>query len=227
MIAELKACYPGVRKGKVATYGGDQRSLSSKTWQHCGCGLVAAFDLVRYLQLHHTGFQTSLFTGIPSESQLPLPLYELCLRRMSHFVQILPLIGSSGFALALGLNGYFRHYGLPLRASWSVSRDQLWPEVRKMLEQDLPVILSVGKKLRHFNGERGVALYQRSGEELLQTGKCVYAHFVTVTGVDEHWLKIASWGKEFFMRKADFCRYCDTHSTNLLCTIVQLRPLAE
>ena len=37
-----------------------------------------------------------------------------------------PPVGTNGWAIALGLNAVFLRQGIPLRASWGVSRDRLW-----------------------------------------------------------------------------------------------------
>ena len=49
------------------------------------------------------------------------------------------------------------------------------------------------------------------------------AHFVVATGLDESWLRIASWGKEYYINKNEFDFYRREHSNSLLCNVVNLR----
>lgn len=91
-----------------------------------------------------------------------------------------------------------------------------------MLDQDLPVILSVGNQFPKFWQKNGAALHRRSGEELKEAAR-VHAHYVVVVGMDEKWLRISSWGREYFLSRDEFIRYRNEESMSLLCNIVCLR----
>ena len=119
---------------------------------------------------------------------------------------------------------YFKRYNVPLKASWGVSKDRIWQEIEDMLEQDLPVILSVGNQFPVFWKKKGAQLYRRSGEALKQSVH-VHAHYVTVVGMDDAWLRISSWGQEYYLAREEFLRYRDKESMNLLCNIVRLRHI--
>jgi hypothetical protein len=222
MKAALTSVYPGIRQASRISFGGNQRQLKSEVLQHCGCGVVAALDLIRYLHLYHPDYRTDFFTGVEDASDLPEPVYDLCAQRMRNFVPALYPIGTTGFSLAGGLNRYFRRYNVPLKASWGVSKDRIWQEIGTMLQKDLPVILSVGNQFPKFWQKKGAQLHRRSGDEMRQSVH-VHAHYVTVVGMDDEWLRISSWGQEYYLSKEEFLRYRNKESLNLLCNIVRLR----
>lgn len=219
----LQHTYPGVKRPEGTSVGGNQTLLRSKVLQRCGCGVVAALDLVRYLHLHEPACRTDFFTGVDDAAYLPLPVYDLCALRMQRgYVPALYPVGTTGFSLAGGLNRYFRRYGLPLKAGWGVAKEQLWEEIGRMLSEDLPVILSVGNRFPCFWRKDGAALYRRVGDAMKESSR-IHAHYVTVLGMDEQWLKVASWGREYYLAKGEFLRYRNEESLNLLCNVVSIR----
>ena len=104
MLICIKDPYPGIKLSSGSTLGGNQRVLKSKTLQHCGCGVIAALDLVRYLHLYHFSCKTSFFTGVADVAHLPLAVYDLCAMRMQRtFIPALYPIGTTVFSLPLGI----------------------------------------------------------------------------------------------------------------------------
>ena len=224
MKFSLQHPYPGVGREGAHSYGGNQRWLRDKAMQHCGCGVVAALDLVRYLHLYRDGFATDFFVGVEDRSAVSRPLYDLCAQRMrNNYVPVIYPIGTTGFGLASGLNKYFRRYDLPLQASWGLSAKNLWQEMETMLDNDLPVILSVGNRFPRVWSKETVILYRRSADGTMQEGAKIHAHFFTVTGMDAQWLRVSSWGNEYYIKKEEFFRYCHHDSIPLLCNMVLLR----
>lgn len=223
-MQQLQHEYPGIGTPRSATLGGNQRWMKSQVLQRCGCGVVAALDLIRYLHLYRDGFRTDFFTGIPESRALPRPVYDLCAQRMRLYVPVLPPVGTSGIALAAGLNRYFRRYSLPLTARWGVPRAQLWEEIGAMLADDLPVILSIGNSFPRLWQRGGAALYRRSADDSMCETAHIQAHFVTVVGIDAQWLRISSWGREYYLSKDEYLSYCRQHSLDLLCSIVRIYP---
>lgn len=219
----LQYTYPGIVKDGRTSFGGSQRWLDSKVLQHCGCGLVAALDLMRYLNLYAGADCSALFSGIDETPELPLSLYNLCIQRMwRSYVPVVYPIGIDGLSLAFGMNRCFRQHRLPYTACWGVKKDALWQEIAHMLRQDLPVILSVGKRFPRFWEKKGVALYRPAGAAMREAVR-VHAHYVTVVGMDEDWLRVSSWGREYFLSKEEFMRYRTEESMGILCNIVLIR----
>ena len=223
METALSNRYPGIRCPGGSSLGGNQRRLKSPVLQRCGCGVVAALDLVRYLHLWREGFRTDFFVGVENTSALPLPVYDLCIQRMrKSYVPVVYPVGTTGFALAAGLNRYFRRYHLPLRARWGVPQSALWSRIEAQLASDLPVILSIGNRFPAFWVKEGAVLCRKDREDTLHEEVRTKAHFVTVLGIDEEWLRITSWGREYYLSRAEFRRYCDQISLPILCNIVWL-----
>ena len=221
-MTSLKDTYPGLVSASGTTFGGSQTVLKSPTIQRCGCGVVAALDLIRYLHLYHGLCQTSFFTGVEEVVHLPLAVYDLCTMRMQrNFIPAVYPVGTTVFSLTAGLNRYFRKYHIPLQASWGVSKENLWTEMERMLGQNLPVILAIGHQFPGLRTKDGLQLYRCQGEKMI---KATYAraHYVTVVTMSEHWLKISSWGQVYYISRQEFLQYRDQTSLNLLCNIVKL-----
>lgn len=223
METRLLHPYPGVSRAGTVSLGGSQRWLASAAMRRCGCGVVAALDLVRYLHLYRPGFRSSFFTGVEDTRALPLPVYDLCAQRMRRsYIPVIYPFGTTGLSVVAGLNRYFRRYGLPLRARWGVPKARLWDQVRQQLADDLPVILSIGNRFPKLWEKKGAALHRKKPDNSMYEATHTKAHFVTVLGMDDEWLRITSWGREYYLSKAEFRRYCDTVSLSLLCNMVVL-----
>ena len=221
MEHHLQNFYPGVTTNTDRSCGGNQKWLDSPTLQRYGCGAVAALDFVRYLHLYHKGCRTDLFSGIPDKPILSRPLYDLCVQRMrNNYVPVLPYIATNGVALTTGLNSYFRHYHLPLRAVWATNLACLWSDIGDMLDQDLPVILSIGKPVKHLLKNEKLKLYQRAEDGQYVPTREVSSHFVTVLGQDDTWLQVSSWGKVYYINHFELMQYIYAESAAFLCNIV-------
>ncbi|MBE6972239.1 MAG: hypothetical protein E7446_09065 [Ruminococcaceae bacterium] len=220
----LKNNYPGIIEKSGCSCGGNQMLLQSSTLRRFGCGAVAALDLLRYLHLYHIDCQSDLFSGIPDKHALPFELYSLCVQRITHsYVPILPHLATNGVFLSAGLNAYFRHYGLPLRAYWGTSQDELWPSVSRMLQSDIPVILGIGKSIKHLPGVKRLDLYRKEGGEF-KAVRQVSGHFLTILGQDDEWLYVSSWGREYAVNRWELMHYARTESASFLCSILQIFP---
>ena len=224
MEYSLRNPVPGIVKDGRTTFGGSQKLLKNKTLQHCGCGVVAALDLVRYLHLYRAGFDTDFFAGVEDNQYLPMAVYDLCAHRMQSYIPAIYPIGTDGFSLTLGLNRYFQRYGLPMQARWGVRQKQLWDEIEVMLAEDLPVILSIGNRFPQIWKKEGLTLYRRQRDGTFRKATQAKGHYVLVVGIDDNCLRISSWGTEYYLKRDEFLRYCTDDSIPLLCSIVRLSP---
>ena len=225
MLIGIKDPYPGIELSSGATFGGDQRKLKSQTLRHCGCGIVAALDLVRYFHLYHHSCKASFFTGVEDTVHLPLAVYDLCAVRMQRtFIPALYPFGATVFSLPVGLNQYFKRYHIPLKAAWGVSKEDLWTEMERMLRHNMPVILSIGHQLPVLATGDGLPLYRNQGEQMVKFTH-VRSHYVTVLAMSDHWLKVSSWGTVYYISRKEFLRYRDRSSLNLLCNILKLHVI--
>ena len=77
----LKGVYISVLRNGVLSYGGSQRWSDSATLRQCGCGVIAALDLLLYLRQQRTDCR-GLLEELPSAGPIPWPLYDRCARQL-------------------------------------------------------------------------------------------------------------------------------------------------
>lgn len=219
MDYQLRHPYPSVQQGEEITYGGRQEWLSEATARRAGCGLVAAADLLLYLWRTGRG-EFSLFQKLPPDP-LPAKLYDYCAMLLCR--RYFPL------AASFGLNAYLLSFGMAralgegkvtgLHPRWGTFHHRLWEDVAGMLERDLPVILCVGINFPLPWGKAELPLY--AGEERRPAG-AARAHYAAVTGMDGRWLRVSSWGREFFIERQELEGYRREHSCGLYTNILRL-----
>lgn len=211
-MLSLRSPFPRVRRDNQIAYGGNQMWSEKKLIRSVGCGPVAALDLLRYL------------SGETGREPLPLAEYdgaltELCRR----YFPLIPGHGINGVMLAIGLNRLFRRRGLPYRAAWAFSGDRLWERVREMLERDVPVILSIGPNFPLIWRKDRLPFYSRRADGNFVRSSSAKSHYVTVTGLDDSWVRISSWGREFFLNRQEYDAFVKQHSTPLFSNILYVK----
>ncbi|MCR5663951.1 MAG: hypothetical protein K6G17_03615 [Oscillospiraceae bacterium] len=227
MEYSLSHPYISVDYGGRPSYGGSQMKSGSKTVSGAGCGLVAGLDLLLYLLRVNggsCGFPIDKLTE--TEKSLPAGVYNLALKELRRCLPLIPGHGINGLFLSLGLNAFFVRHRLPYSVSWGVPYKKLWPTVQRMLEQDLPVVFSIGPNFPRIWKREKLALYaERPGGEKTEADR-TQAHYVTVTGMDERWLRISSWGRMFYIDKGEFLRFVQESSTRLFSNILVVHKKA-
>ena len=190
-----------------------------KVMRRCGCGIVAAVDLLLYLHRYHKPFP--IFSEMGDE--LSQEVYEELLQslRRKYFPLFYP-VGMNGISLAFGLNRIFRKSGLSLRARWDMSERKLWSRMEEMLLRDMPVILSIGPNFPKLWKKGKETLYRLDGDERRAAAETV-AHYVTVTGMDDKWLRVSSWGKEYYLSREEYERFRADISSALVSNIVYIQ----
>lgn len=215
--------YTSVAYSGQRSFGGDQRRCTNSVLQRCGCGVVAALDVLLYLLRWHNDVTIPEFAEFAATSPLPQQDYERALvsLRRSYFPLFYPF-GMNGLALSLGMNCFFNRHNLPYKARWSVPGVQLWHCVGIMLAQDVPVIMAVGPNFPRFWQRKGTLFCKRSQEGKYLPSVSARAHFVTATGLDDEWVELSSWGSKYYMSREEFTRYTNECSNSLLCSILYL-----
>ena len=107
-----------------------------KVVRRCGCGPVAAYDLLLYLEKKEHGKDLSF----PLTRQEYIRGLEKLQRR--YFPLLYPR-GINGLLLTFGLNRMFLERRLPYVAVWAASGRKLFARMADMLRHDIPVVLSV------------------------------------------------------------------------------------
>ena len=207
----LQKDYPGVLIGGRVSYGGSQMFSDSALIRGAGCGPVAALDLLRCLEGR-------------TEPQ-PLEDYRRELIKLCRlYFPLIPKRGISGLLLALGVNRLFLARRLPYVAVWVFSGAKLWARIEEMLRRDLPVILSVGPNFPAVWEKERLRFYVRRADGSFAPAAATKSHYVTVTGMDDEWLRVSSWGREYYIRRAEYDAFVHGHSSYLFSNILYVKP---
>ncbi|MBR5342612.1 MAG: hypothetical protein IK149_01800 [Oscillospiraceae bacterium] len=225
MIYQLRHPYIAVSSGGGCSYGGNQMRSALKTEREVGCGVIAGLDLLIYLNRYH--LQRSdygLKVPAPAEGEIPESQYHRMVSALrKKFLPLIPKHGINGLLLAAGMNACFLVNRMPYTALWGVPYARLWDGIQTMLERDIPVILSIGPNFPLFWKHRKLKLYVRRADGAFVPGTQTHAHYVTITGMDDEWLRISSWGKMFFVRREEYLDYVKENSVRLVCNILYVR----
>ena len=142
------------------TYGGSQRRGRAAHMRRWGCGVIAAADLMLYLSLHRPGCRGTLFAGAPPAEEIDLDWYnDRADRLRRRWLPVIPWHGINGLALAFGVSVCLRRQGIPLHARWGVRPGRLWARIDRLLDADIPVVLSIGGGFPCFWKKDRLALY--------------------------------------------------------------------
>lgn len=136
-----------VQRPEGASYGGSQSWFSSPSIRGYGCGLIAAHDLLWYLERKESLTEQSNHPR--SEKRFTSDScswedYERSVKKLHRLFPILPRLGINGLMLSTGLNLAFFLRRLPYRACWHIGYRNTGKEISHLLRQNIPVILSIG-----------------------------------------------------------------------------------
>lgn len=208
----------------MPTYGGNQMLSPRKSVRRCGCGPVAASDLIIYLTHNRPECAMKPAPRIPASVSVGKDDYFRfldSLRRL--YVPTLYPFGVNGLVLAAGVALYFLVHRMPLRAFWCCSRRKIMPRIQDMLTRDIPVVLAIGPNFPiFFSSRHKLQLYIRTSDGYVpRTG--INAHYVTVTGIEGEWLRISSWGNEYYINRGEYDNYIRKYSNPLFSNILYVK----
>ena len=194
LITDDKKSYTGGNQGWFL-------SLGYKDIEEYGCGIIAICNFLMC-------FWKSVYKSQNTVSKDTFTVFVLMLYRKYLNILDTPLIkGLTGFALARGINSYFKENKLSLKARWGLGYNIL-SKVNKSLHTGMPVILGVGPDLLSFlKKEKGIEVTD------IQTGNTakIYAHYVLIYDCKkengESFFYISSWGRGYKLAYSDFIRY--------------------
>ena len=217
--------YLVVEKDGCLSFGGNQAWSESALMRKNGCGVIGGTDLLLYLNLHKKLCRAKIFDEIHAVNGiLDLPDYMNCVNYFrKRYLHIIPFFGMAGWMLSGGLNRYFRKERIGLHASFGVLPGNLWKRIHAMLAHDIPVILMIGGNFPLFWGDHKLNLYHRSSAGEYLPSCQVKAHFVTVTGMDDTWLRVSSWGKEYYINRYEYMTYVKKYSSFFISNICYIR----
>lgn len=216
------------RKEGGITFGGDQNfyacenpSVIEEKKKACGCGIIALADLVLYLAGRDSRYMTE-----KNRNYVNRELSEAAYREYFDFVYdfvggIFARVGISGIRLFRRFNRMSKQNGWKLRAGWGLSRKKLLPRIEEMLSADIPVIMCIPFMILKKDKEDKLPLYvksydEESGRERYKVISYASAHYVMVTEMvtetnGEVYLKVSSWGKEYYINFSEYDTYINSH----------------
>lgn len=219
----LKYPYVTVMHENRLSYGGSQSWSESPVMRKYGCGVIAGTDVLLYLSLHKEYCRASDFKEKNQSGILDKTEYLEMVKRMRRkYFPVIPGFGMPGWLLAVGMNRYFHAHRIPLKASMGICGKNLWNRVQTMLAHDIPVILAVGQNFPIPRKKHKLIFYKKTGEDYKEACKTA-AHFVTVTEMNGKWIKISSWGEEYYISMTEYMEYVEKHSCFLVSNICYLR----
>lgn len=186
-----------------------------KVVRRCGCGPVAAYDLLLYLERKH-----GRDVPFPASQQDYVRGLEKLQRR--YFPLIYPK-GINGLLLTLGLNRLFLELRLPYAAVWAASGKKLFARMADMLCSDIPVILAIGPNFPLLWQKNKLVFYRLSSDGRYLPAANVTGHYVTALEMTDEWVKIASWGRCYYFRISEYEDYVNRYSSFLISNLVLIR----
>lgn len=222
LMIELKNPYPGITDGNDIFYGGCQRLFSNRSMSGYGCGVIAVCDLLLYLNETKKDFN---LPELPKKTDgvYSFGEYErFAGKLMKRYLPIIPYSGINGLTLMLGVQAFFNRHHLPYKAIWGMSGKKTTERIREMLSEDIPAIISVGPNFPRLWGKRRLNFLQKNRSGAILPVCSTNSHYVTVTGIDEDYLQISSWGKKYYISIDDYKKYAAEESADFLCNILYI-----
>lgn len=223
--SRLRNPYVAVMREGALSYGGSQSWSENAMIQKYGCGVAAGTDLLLYLSLYKESCASSLLGKMTEGSGiLETEQYLECAKKMRHsYFPVIPYFGMPGWLLCASINRYFQCAKIPLKASFGVLGRNIWNRISAMLAHDIPVILAVGPNFPIPWKRHKLALYEKNGKGQYLPAAEICAHFVTVTGMDEAYMKVSSWGREYYIDREEFVGYVRKYSSFLVSNVCYIR----
>ncbi len=220
MTGILKNEYIHVAKDGTLSYGGNQLWSASAAVRRCGCGPVAALDTALYLLRSHGG-GGRLLSAFSGPGPIPLAAYDALLRQLckSHF-PIVPPFGTNPTVLTLGLDRLLAGEQIPFTAHVFPATGKMQERIWACLREDSPALLAIGQNFPQVWQKNRLPFYRRRLDGNYAAASGAKAHFVAITGMEEDWLRISSWGEEYYVNYKECLRYVKNHSASLLCGLI-------
>lgn len=210
-MEKLKREFHQIETPNGVSYGGNQAWFPYKFLRNAGCGVISGTDLLLYLKgrveitkLEYMDFAKDLW---------------------KKYLPVIPVFGMNGLTLMLGLNVYFRNQKMPYGARWMLSGRKMFSRIERMLKEDIPVILSIGPNFPLIWQKEKLNLYRKTNIGEYRLAAKVKAHYVTVTGMNENWIQISSWGKEYYISIQEYEKYVRENSSFLVSNIIYVEKI--
>ncbi len=238
------------------SYGGSQMWFPKSNWystdyilHNYGCGTIATADMFLYLALQNEEMQTpETYIALQGSDKIEFEHYDPYVRIIhNEYTNTRRYLAVLGTKVASAINTYSEIYDLGLDAKWKwkLTYYDMNNMMEEMLEQDIPVILSIGPNTPNLWGKKGIPFYelrvieyQENSEEEKEKSKPYYykaihenvnAHYVTVTAIIKDdvagriMLRISSWGKQYYINYEEYRDYIENLSGTFTSSIVYVK----
>ena len=201
---KLKEDFIKISHNNEFIYGGNQKFCKESVINRCGCGVIAAANVISYLNHNYK----------PTSDKY----YDLVSILASKYILTLPYFGVNGWLLSFYVNRYFKQNNFPYRCHWGTSSKNLTTYVNLMLANDIPVILNIGPTTL-FNKSKKITLYTKKAGKYIPA-KYTSSHFVTITASNHGYFTVSSWGLKYYININDFKNYASKYSNLLFSNIL-------
>ena len=227
VMISLKNPYISVDYENGPSFGGSQTQAVNKTIKHVGCGVIAAADLIIYLSRNHVRLNRDFMYGLRINPIEPKNYTNFLRHLRNRYFPIIPHIGMNGLGLMTGMELFFKLYKLPFDCHWCISDKGIWDKIEQMLKADIPVIMAVGPNFPFIWKKGRAMLYSKSENGTYIPSGAVKAHFITITGMNEEWLEISSWGRRLYLNRRMYEEYVSKYSASLVSNILYVKKKPE
>ena len=229
---DTRSNYVPVRNSGNDSYAGNQGWFSDKNWfstdyilRNYGCGTIAAGDLFLYLALQKRANTVSTDTYLDGKSYINKKDYKNYINWInSRYTETMRFTGVIGSKLEVAINHYIKQETkLKLSASWkySLTYKSMLNNLKKMMNNDLPAIISIGLNSQKLWSDTGIHFYDQTKTKVKgqlykyeEVREKINGHYVTVTGIiidnnvknanQKIMLEISSWGKKFYVSYIEY-----------------------
>ena len=95
--------------------------------------------------------------------------------------------------------------------------------MQAQLEQNLPVIVSVGPNFPLFWQKHRLPLCQKAADGVYICTDFAVSHFFTVIGMDDLWMRVVSWGRLYEISREAYSDFVNKHSCWLFSNLIELQ----
>ena len=206
-----------------------------------GCGVIAFTDLIAYQEGYRSLYKSVEMDYIRTAND-NLPIIGTGIERENNHYGI----GPNGVSIVTAINSYYFVSGDSDKASWEWSLDdkEMLEDIRIMLDEDVPVIMSLGPNFPDvLTGTSGIVFYKlylpgdtdyinTNSMEIYQfspsADKNVMGHYFTVTGIfkddisGKTMLRISSWGSEYYIDYSAYRNYANNIGNQATTSIIKM-----
>ena len=65
--------------------------------------------------------------------------------------------------------------------------------------------------------------YSRRDDGSFVRSSSAKSHYVSVTGLDDEWARISSWGREYYIRRSEYDDFVKRHSSQVFSNILYIK----